>query len=365
MKEIYQKQIQSDIREFYREMESYVSLFENRIQRFKAMVDRGEEIAVKIQTKETETALDEIQKNSPPIKISVERAPTQEKEFETRTKPKIQAPVKKLTKAKAAVKNSKLKPVVVKKTKQNEKPETIKIAAEKPKQAETAKNIPVTSTVEKRPPIQSNPVEIDYEEDLAAYELVKDLYPTEHVDISRLQARVEDPAKKITDAPPKTEGAMSKFFSRVGQAIEPMVFSEKKEAPKATLNSSTSTTIVNSPDPNFREVLQRAESIKREKERARLENQQAAREEFFANGDVFRQSQSSPIQPKQEEPNRLIKRTLDSQTMAFLIETVKDMQLRKQALRTLLEHNVSIDEIASRSQIDRGELDLVRQLNRF
>ena len=38
----YQNQMKSDIQEFYREMENYAILFENRIQRFKGLVDRHE-----------------------------------------------------------------------------------------------------------------------------------------------------------------------------------------------------------------------------------------------------------------------------------------------------------------------------------
>ena len=38
----YQNQLKSDIQEFYREMENYAVLFENRIQRFKGLVDRHE-----------------------------------------------------------------------------------------------------------------------------------------------------------------------------------------------------------------------------------------------------------------------------------------------------------------------------------
>ena len=44
IKEFYKTRIHADMQEFYREMEGYAALFENRIQRFRALVDRNEEI---------------------------------------------------------------------------------------------------------------------------------------------------------------------------------------------------------------------------------------------------------------------------------------------------------------------------------
>jgi hypothetical protein len=126
---------------------------------------------------------------------------------------------------------------------------------------------------------------------------------------------------------------------------------------------------------DFAEILRRAEQIKAEKKAERERRELEARAEFYATGDEFvsttrtqvvesEQQIARAAQPAQR--NRLAVKSLDEHTISFLIDSLKhDAPYRKQALRALTENNIPLEEIARRSRIDIGELQLMSQLGKF
>lgn len=367
IKEFYKTRIHADMQEFYREMEGYAALFENRIQRFRVLVDRNEAI------------LREADKVSQPVHSAVvaeEPAPVvtePQRNRQKKQKGKIVAKTKPVPKGKVAQK------------KMPDVPQPVAIPVKK----ETAPRFEVRE-IER--PVVREPAEGYNDSDSAiAEELMKDLFQKDEMELTVKKTPAPAPSKAAEQVPPESPG-MANFFSRLGRAIEPVIFGEKpaasqpnepqlaaKTAPVQAEQKSPSKV---SPVSDFGEVLRRAELIKAEKQAARERAEVEAKAEFYAAGDSFQtaktavgaqnvaaRAEPAPVSlPRAESRgrNNLVVKELDQHTVSFLIDSlVKDNGYRRQALRALTENNITLAEIARLSKIDIGELELMRQLGRF
>lgn len=383
IKEFYKTRIHADMQEFYREMEGYAALFENRIQRFRVLVDRNEAI------------LREADKVSQPVQDVV--VPEEPEPF-------VAKPSRNGHKQQKAKKNLKTKPVPKAKAVQKKVPDVPPVKAMPPKK-EMAPRFEIRE-IER--PVVREPAEGYNDSDSAiAEELMKDLFQKDEMELTVKKAPAPAPVKAVEQAPAESPG-MANFFSRLGRAIEPVIFGEKPAAsqPKEPQNAIQTAPAPAAPKPapvsgfsqeqpgsaalaaarvalkpetsvssDFGEVLRRAELIKAEKQAARERAEVEAKAEFYAGGDTFQsaktavaaQNVAARVEPATEpRRNALVVKELDQHTVSFLIDSlVKDNGYRRQALRALTENNIPLSEIARLSKIDIGELELMRQLGRF
>lgn len=406
MKEFYKTRIHTDIQEFYREMEGYAALMENRIQRFKSLVERSE--------------IASASSAAPPQAVQPVVATSEPRPL-ARQQKKKNAPQRKEYRAAPAVKKRTTEPGASKGT-----------AASAPKtarQVEPKRYVPAVvratppvqprARPEKVQPVQATPVvirdhagraqspaaEMGTEADTTiAEELMKDLFAQDEMQLSpsvKTAASIVQPREAInrpSDAAGESEkSAVSGIFARIGRALEPVVFGEKLRPPAAATSQTQQVSITAKAVPprpenqtDFAEILRRAEQIKAEKKAERERAEIEARAEFYSAGDAFvpsgRSVESYPGQrelvagqnhsdrvaagsaaPRETQVrNSLAVKSLDEHTISFLIDSLKhDAGYRKQALRALTENNIPLDEIARLSRIDLGELQLMRQLGRF
>lgn len=367
MKEFYKTRIHQDMQEFYRDMEGYAAHFESQIQRLRTLSERVG--AMPPAPPEQEVMV------SPPIEKS-SKIPVSKK---TPLKKEPVRPVKSAKKSQA-VKAAPLAKGANKKS----------VAPTPPaKPALVQKPLPVTDAAPVATPLGEN------DDVTIAEELMKDLFQQDEVRIgNRPQAALAKAAPAREVAPAETEGekTMSNFFSRLGRAIEPVIFGDKNATRPAQdiarnlapepAQAAVPRSAGKSPDllapvqskatSNFSEVLKRAEQIKAEKKAERERSEVEARAEFYAQGDAYAPLAESfeavPRPPVREvsRRNTLAVKELDQHTINFLIDSlVQDNGYRKQALRALTENNIPLTEIARLSKIDIGELELMRQLGRF
>lgn len=385
MKEFYKTRIHQDMQEFYRDMEGYAAHFESQIQRLRTLSERAEaapapiveptpEVGPAPQAEKTSKA--ETRKKTP-----AKREPVRVEKNQKKSQPAKIAPLLKSSAKKSAP------PAPQARTAPVQKPlpavEATPVAARPPEHDDRRDDLRVSA----------DPGASMHHDVAIAEELMKDLFQQDEV---RLSARPQvAPAKTVAAhsvAPAETEGekTMSNFFSRLGRAIEPVIFGEKS-TPKPAQDLARS--LVPEPEKmvssaqskatsNFSEVLKRAEQIKAEKKAQRERSEVEARAEFYAHGDSLVLQTGGPAQrneaaavvpprlatPVREESRRntLAVKDLDQHTINFLIDSlVQDNGYRKQALRALTENNIPLSEIARLSKIDIGELELMRQLGRF
>ncbi|GAB4445466.1 MAG: hypothetical protein OHK0011_27250 [Turneriella sp.] len=391
MKEFYKTRIHSDIQEFYREMEGYAALMENRIQRFKSLIERSEALPGRGV---------EVRPAEQPEIPQVHPSPVTERVRSRKTvQPKPITPEKKRAVERVEKKAGKVEPV---------KPAKGKEA--KRQVAQPARPV-VVATQRVRPVKQPLPVEPviapDYSQQFSAAapekgldadttiaeELMKDLFAQDEMQLSR---RVNIPAgneARMTStsraAQPKRQAqtetnSVTGIFARIGKALEPVVFGErphtdtqtaKPAAPLVQQQPSTRAPDLNTKPTDFAEILRRAEQIKAEKKAERERAELEARAEFYTAGDEFVSTsrpgvaaarQATRNVPQSAQRNSLAVKSLDEHTISFLIDSLKhDAGYRKQALRALTENNIPLEEIARLSRIDIGELQLMSQLGKF
>ena len=406
IRDYYKSTISQDMKEFYRDMEGYASLFETRIERFQNLLRRGEEVARAFDSeKPSAPELPALQQPEPaqvsqPMKVKSAAPPKQKK--------LTPAELRKAAKA-AALQAAEQKKKTAKKT-----AVPPKAAAFTPKAAK-AQLAAVTATPPKPQPVVSpiappepyTGARIDTEDDSAiAEELMRDLYERDELNLGQAAARKQKQPAVAAIAPaasaePAENPAMMSFLSSLGKAIKPMVFGEKPTPakPAASVAAKAEPSIARTmpaaneaPQSDFAAVLRRAEQIKAEKKAERERAEISARAEFYASGDNFQPRAEAPaarrampvpapvpemrreaplqtdrtIQVQAAPRNTLAVKELDAHTKGFLIDSlVQDSGYRKQALKALTENNVSLEEIARLSKIDIGELELMQQLGRF
>jgi hypothetical protein len=397
IKEFYKTRIHADMQEFYREMEGYAALFENRIQRFRVLVERNEAVlrdadsrnaqpAVEAQASELEPVL--------PAVVSHDQGKKAKKKLPLKGKAaaKTKMPPPKISSVKKAT--PPLKPIP--------RPAAKFVAAVPLNEQRRMNEVPRAAVFH---PAEETYVEGD--DSAIAEELMKDLFLKDEVELSQnksvksetLSIALQNPAQST---PQSAESpGMASFFSRLGKAIEPVLFGEKTSTPVAAgtaipseITRTAPAPVANKSVPDFGEVLRRAEQIKAEKKAERERAEIQARAEFYAAGDSVVTGATSfsdtrikaaiaaeneaaltkaapeirlaPPAPEAPRRNALVVKELDKHTVNFLIDSlVKDNGYRKQALRALTENNIPLDEIARLSKIDIGELELMRQLGRF
>lgn len=323
MKEFYKTRIHADIQEFYREMEGYAALFDNRIQRFRSLVEREPDAPAK--------PVEEILKPAPVVARKPEPIVAKGKKSQKVTKKAVE----KITPKKSA--RIPVKPVTIAK-----KIEPVR---------------PAIPRVQARAPIETQP-----DDSAIAAELMRELDTQDEFRPTRAENkkdRIAQAVEENTSATATTGSSMSELFSKLGRAVKPMIFGEEKPspvvAPKILVHALPPEEI---PAPkitgNFSEVLRRAEQIKAEKKAERERSEVAARAEFYATDTYVPQR------------NTLAVKELDDHTKKFLIDSLSsDPSYKKQAFRALIENGVQLGEIAALSKIDIGELELMRQLGRF
>ncbi len=387
IKEFYKTRIHADMQEFYREMEGYAALFENRIQRFRVLVERNEAVLRDAEAPRPEVVPEPAVSVAPEAPVATRRDKKNDKKAAAKAKPHV--------KAKAVASKKPTTPVV--QAKPAPKPSVVREVPQP--QVAPRRAVEVMPAAEIRRPMAE--VYPDGDDSAIAEELMKDLFLKDEVELSQKKT-----AAPVASAPaPVPERAespgMANFFSRLGKAIEPVLFGEKP-APQGTAAkpelTRTAPPVVGPAKAasDFSEVLRRAEQIKAEKQAERERAEVEAKAEFYAAGDSFQnlktaneprarhavqaESPAARMQPLAEPQtqrapmavaeaprrNNLVVKELDRHTVNFLIDSlVKDNGYRKQALRALTENNIPLDEIARLSKIDIGELELMRQLGRF
>lgn len=377
MKEFYKTRIHSDIQEFYREMEGYAALMENRIHRFKTLVERTD--------------------SAPPAPNAILDANTPTKKDSPRVALREQKIVKQDTPAK---KNKPLKKNVV--TKHTPAQDT-KSPSQKKVQIRTqdagptsrTKKIPVASANKTHSPSHTlAPAQIEPVNDdtTIAEELLKDIFAKEAEPTNIV---LPDEAKSRSEEKPSGEmggGKKPNIFAAIGRKVSPFVFGPEQKTPlaasstaaKAGVASNTTdlpriSKVLSEQEKSFSEVLRQAELIKAQKKTERERAAVEAKAEFYSSGDSFETKERLPREPKSQTPlqereplnapdvrNNLAVKTLDDSTLRFLIQSlVKNDGYRHQALRVLTENNVSLEEISKLSKIEMGELELMRELRRF
>ncbi|MCX7631854.1 MAG: hypothetical protein N2Z22_00825 [Turneriella sp.] len=399
IKEFYKTRIHADIQEFYREMEGYAALMENRIQRFKNLIEREEAIL----REKNHSHLPVLAESTPPqtemvVRNTMEPKPAKSlaKSAKTITTLKAKAEKTKPSKTAAKVRRKAADKSPAQKSPPKAEP-PVQVLDEAPKTPEkilppenaespVAKENAVpaqNSTVAMPPPSQmaENP-----DADMAiAEELIKDLFAEEQATARLREKAVPSVEKRAPEAkaatPPKAETvpAVAQFLGKLGKKLRPWLLAENPQAstarsalpnpasPKAERVSAEPA----AKNPDFAELLRRAEQIKAQKQAERERAALEARAEFYAKGDSYRpaprqSSQAATPPAKTEERNTLAVKTLDEETLRFLIDSLrKNTGYRKQALRALTENNIPLEEIARLSQIDLAELQLMRDLNRL
>ncbi|MBV6493030.1 MAG: hypothetical protein LDLANPLL_01037 [Turneriella sp.] len=357
IKEFYKTRIHQDIQEFYREMESYASLFENRIQRFRTLVDRGDEILRQMEKTPEATHTRSTKK------IAVEEKKTKH----THPKTAQKATQQKNLDTKIAVSSKVAKAAKLKKTEKVNPPHK-----EKPSYTQL--------DVRRRETLFTDEHDVTIAE-----ELIKDMVLQDEI----VEKKKTKPEKSVKEEKlVKLQEEPTNFFARIGKRARPYLMPDKKSEIKNTelIPEKKSLQVEkNSPYPierktesasEFREVLRLAEEIKAKKKEERKQAEIDAKATFYANGDTYNiRNQTlqnlSPISNKDTpkantaampQKNNLVVKELDSHTINFLIDSlVNDNGYRRQALRALTENNVPLDEIARLSKIDIGELELMRQ----
>jgi hypothetical protein len=388
MKEFYKTRIHADIQEFYREMEGYAALMENRIQRFKSLIERSEALpdrALHVQAAE-QPELPQVQPSPMPQRAPNKKAAPQ----------KPAAPETKKHSERVAKQAAKSEPVKPAKAKTAKRPVA---AAAAPAVAETPRVLPVKQVEPSALSGYSEPVspaapdtEIDADTTIAE-ELMKDLFAHDEIELTRrvkVTAKDEAPKASTPQAAQPTgqtldeTSSVTDLLARIGKAVGPAFFGKAPEShrgaamPTAQAVDAQRTSRggeLESRPTDFAEILRRAEQIKAEKKAERERRELEARAEFYATGDEFvsttrtqvvesEQQIARAAQPAQR--NRLAVKSLDEHTISFLIDSLKhDAPYRKQALRALTENNIPLEEIARRSRIDIGELQLMSQLGKF
>ncbi|MBS0617350.1 MAG: hypothetical protein JSR44_04135 [Spirochaetes bacterium] len=371
IKEFYKTRIHADMQEFYREMEGYAALFENRIQRFRVLVERNEAATKSYDAASERELLESLKATDPAILESKSKSTSSSTQ-----------------KQKGGLKNnSKAIPVVD----QNRKRTSTASSSKKivlPSGAKTQvnrKNI----TLQQRPiqhavnPTPATPIKIiaesntqvvtdaviEIDNDVAiAEELMKDIFLQDQVNLSRTTTAASVTPKSVEQGGLKnaeTESAVSKLLANLGKSASRVLFGGETAAqkpPEAPVQKIQTVPPATPPKgvADFAEVLRRAEQIKAEKKAERERAEVEARAEFYRTGDAVSIGAATVTR------NTLAVKELDKQMVNFLIDSLTtDVNFRKQALRTLTENNIPLDEIARRSKIDIGELELMRQLGRF
>lgn len=402
IKEFYKTRIHADMQEFYREMEGYAALFENRIQRFRVLVERNETILREAESAPPAAEPEEFVSEPEPVAAAERRGRDKKQKGKVIQKGRASAKAKPVP----------VKPVAVKKA-----AETPRIQVAPPKKAAVPRfelrEVEIPAHITAAAPARSAPMEREAYSDTdsaIAEELMKDLFQKDEMELTA--RKLPETAKPAPEVERPESPGMAKFFSRLGKAIEPVLFGEKsvtaaEDAPRAQATAAKTAAAFSaergasaqkagpSLTTDFSEVLRRAEQIKAEKKAERERAEVEARAEFYAGGDSLQVNETrarvaiaaentaarvqpvaaqpqyheaEPVQRAPEPPRRntLAVKELDRHTVNFLIDSlVKDNGYRRQALRALTENNIPLDEIARLSKIDIGELELMRQLGRF
>lgn len=398
MKEFYKTRIYSDIQEFYRVMEGNAALMENRIQRFKSLVERSEALAGR-----SAWAKAAEPQEIPQLHLSATAEHTRNRKA---------APQKP-----AAGENKKQSDRHAKKG--------VKFAPAKPAKGRQAKRQvaeparPAVTATERVHPVRPQPEPVrpatvsDFGPQISAAasesgidadttiaeELMKDLFAQDEMQLSRRVNATADNAVPATQRPAKpTEqtqsetGSVAGILASIGKVLKPVVFGERPQAISAAAEPAApaqlqlaAKEVPDAKTTDFAEVLRRAEQIKAQKKAERERAAIEARAEFYSSGDAFvasgragsrgdgqatAQTAASVAyaagKPEMPARNSLAVKSLDEHTISFLIDSLKhDAGYRRQALRALTENNIPLEEIARLSRIDIGELQLMSQLGKF
>jgi len=373
-KEHYRAQLLRDMQEFYREMESYAALLENRITRFKKLTERHEEF-----TRRFEEVADSLRQTKKGKQLS------DLSEFIERSLEKD----KRILDALAAItavsaKNQHTAENSEKATAQPEPParpvEHLKVA-KAPQPAKPSAKSPQSATVKSRPAAPTAPAadELTKKERLSAQiaeSVLNDLDVSARQIAQKLEQAEETQAKIIPEKPtPKPakanraaqesgEGLISRMLAGIGRAVLPVISGSNPVPPSAdraeTLNQEVATPASRSAlsaensashtPSSFLEALNQSmgKTAPPPSSAAALEKDA---DELFENAPWFAEERPQPAVVK-----------LDPVELGALMQLLSDQSERPKALRKLLAHDFSIKELSSFSGIPVSELELTRRL---
>ncbi len=375
-KEHYRAQLLRDMQEFYREMESYAALLENRITRFKKLTERHEEF-----TRRFEEVADSLRQSKKGKQLS------DLSEFIERSLEKDKRILDALAAITAVSAKNQQMAEISEKTAAQSKPATRPIesvkAAKAPQPAKPSAKSPQSATVKSRPssksaaPAASVADELTEKESLSAQiaESVLNDLDVSAVNMARkLEQAEETLATEITEKPETKpvranatsqesgEGFISRMLAGIGRAVLPVI-SGSNPVPHSThrteeLNREVATPAIRSPMPaessshtpsSFLEALNQSMGKTAPPPSPATALEKAA-DELFDNAPWF----------AEEEQPAIAK--LDPVELGALMQLLSDQSERPKALRKLLAHNFTIKELSSFSGIPMSELELTRRL---
>ncbi len=332
IKEFYKTRIHNDMKEFYRDMESYAAMFDTRIERFQTLMRRGEEVARSI---DAESHVPQNPVEAPVVAVEAAAIESASSKIKKSVMPvdarrKTRAAAEPVAPAKGkGVKKTVVAPAVLPKSQgahaKIAKPEPKKSRPEiPPKYSVQAKPAARTESQKFAEPAWVTPMplpqatrEPHYEtadDSAIAEELMRDLFERDQLNLTpagRENVSAPTTAKApavqlaVTSGKSAEENAPVKnFLSSIGKALRPMVFGETPQHAKPGAVASSpeakptiARSIAAAPEPaqsDFSAVLRRAEQIKAEKKAERERAEISARAEFYASGDNFQPRARTP-----------------------------------------------------------------------
>jgi len=351
--ELYRGKIRTDMQEFYREMEGYTVIFDNKISRFKKLIERQE-----INIQKWQSILESLKKTRKGKELGqlIEKSMKQEDELlslvaQLKDTPKkqfvagmeindisIDAPKKKEISTTPKKLSAKIKPAI--------------LTEDKTSYAETdfALNIIDEETYTQK----------------VGLSLVKEADKDKSLSIEqkKLLAAIETSKNISADLPPKQvviekdQGGVASFIRKIGETVRPMLGDEsgltlkkslaaksKEVLPEKVVTKAISNSI---DDSVWQLALQREAKLSKE---TVLEKPKG----FAIQAKEMAQAKVSAKLPLKEN-------TLDPVEILDLIEKMKESQKKGESLKRFLSKGFNLEQISQLTQISLSELNATKKI---
>lgn len=353
----YRAQLMRDMQEFYREMESYAALLENRVNRFKKIMERNEELTLRFgevadSLKKTRNA-----KQLSEIADFIERSVDKENKILEALSTISKRGIIDEVPAQSSM-NPEAKPSEI-----NQSPESkparekkTKPAAKRGRKTTTSKgSLPVT---EER---ITNPRD-DEAADLAAA-------LAEEMERPRPQKTPEPPrqmAAQPTKPQPSSPPLVARVLSSIGRNLIPVFTGRQNEKTSQPEAAPAKAPEPQSPAQFLSELNQRLEKPlpSQEEVRARKEREEDMETLFDA---MALESEPRPKAARERQVQKPAEvhspaAKMDTGELAVLMQALQEASQRPRALRRLLEENFTLKELSDFSGVPLSDLELTRRL---
>lgn len=348
-REFHKNTIHKDTAEFYREMESYAALMENKISRFNNLLSKNEEIVRRWDSifnevkntkrgREIDKFLSESTDHEKKIAFVLEKT--------LKNNPENDSAHSLATMSKPAEKKEKTKAIESRPDKKITKTRTETKPQNNLTHRVNAIHAKVNNFKQTKPELiykdtnQGNTLEsenIFQDEDVA--ELVRGLQDNVQIGTTKNhpEKNIQQPELKKNDA---EQNNLLQIFSKIGKALQPTLLGQEE-------NISTEKKLT----PNFADKL----SVRVEKK-----NNEKNSDAILLAPDTY-----TPTLPAQNRPKSLAEKKLDPEQLNFLIQSLRVRESHKAALRTLIERGIPLKLISELSQIPESELELTIRVHNF